>query len=78
MTKVIVTDKRKRTLTTTTSVPKKRVTDNDGQKRTLYTLDFGSESFGGDFQYVFSRNVAKARRENKRITGSPDVVITKR
>src|SRR5579862_1732111 len=36
---------------------------------TLYTVDAGSETFGSDLQYVFERNVARARRENKKKFG---------
>jgi hypothetical protein len=43
----------------------------------LRTLNANSESFGSDFTYVFGRNVAKARRENKRVTGRTDVVPVK-
>ena len=58
-----------------TSVTKKRVRDTDGQVKMLWTLDLGSATFGQDLQYVFGRNVAKARRDNKRAIGAPDVVI---
>jgi hypothetical protein len=58
-----------------TSVTEKRVRNTDGQVKTLRTLDAGSTTFGSDLQYVFSRNVAKARRDNKRATGAPDGVV---
>ena len=60
------------------SVAKKRVRDAAGQVKMLRTLDAGSRTFGTDLQYVFSKNVAKARRDNKRATGAPDVVVAKR
>jgi hypothetical protein len=60
------------------SVASKRVRDSHGHVRVLHELDFGSDTFGRDFQYVFSRNVKKARRENKRIVGSADVDVAKR
>jgi hypothetical protein len=41
-------------------------------------LDAGSPTFGTDLQYVFRKNVAKARRGNKRITGAADVAVSKR
>jgi hypothetical protein len=62
----------------TTSVTEKRVRDTEGQVKMLRTLDAGSRTFGGDLQYVFGKNVAKARRENKRAIGTADVVIVKR
>lgn len=42
---------------------------------TLLALDAHSSSFGQDLRYVFGRNVAKARRENKRLTGSADLAL---
>jgi len=56
-----------------TSVSKKRVRDAAGQVKTLRVLDIGSETFGDDLQFVFGKNVAKARRDNKRIIGTSDV-----
>jgi len=61
-----------------TSVAKKRVLDAAGQVKTLRTLDIGSSTFGRDLEYVFGKNVAKARRENKRMTGASDGVVAKR
>ena len=61
-----------------TSVGKKRVRDTAGQSKVLRTLDVGSTTFGSDLRYVFDRNVAKARRDNKRLTGIADVVVAKR
>jgi len=60
------------------SVTKKRVRDTNGQLKTLRTLDAGSRTFGDDLGYVFGKNVAKARRENKRIVGAPDGAVEKR
>ena len=53
------------------------------QKRTLVkrgsktTLDINAGSFGDDLNAVFEKNVAKARRENKRLVGTPDRVPAK-
>ena len=55
-----------------------RVPGSGGQTKILRKLDVGSSTFGIDLQYVFGRNVAKARRDNKRITGSTDAVVAKR
>jgi hypothetical protein len=60
------------------SVTDKRVRDNTGQVKVLRTLDASSSSFGEDLRYVFSKNVAKARRENKRVTGVADAKIPRR
>jgi len=60
------------------AVTEKRVRDTVGQIKTLRTLDAGSHTFGDDLQYVFGKNVAKARRENKRTAGVNDAAIAKR
>lgn len=59
------------------SVGQKRVRDSDGEVRTFRTLDAASKTFSTDLTYVFGRNVAKARRENKRVTGRTDSVPAK-
>ena len=59
------------------TVGQKRVRGSDGELLTLRTLNAGSKTFGRDFTYVFGKNVAKARRENKRVTGSTDVAPIK-
>jgi hypothetical protein len=56
----------------------KRVPGSGGQTKILRKLDVGSSTFGTDLQYVFRKNVAKARRDSKRTTGSTDAVVTKR
>lgn len=50
----------------------RKITSQDGDKVTVYSIDANSPSFGEEFLYVFSRSVAKARRENKRLFGSPN------
>lgn len=45
-----------------------RVVRKDGPK-VIRTLDARSDAFGDDLTYVFRKNVEKARRENKRLTG---------
>ena len=44
----------------------------------MLTLDANSSSFEDDLHYVFSKNVARARRENKRILGASDIAPPKR
>ena len=46
--------------------------DAAGQFRTVRTLDGQSKTFASDLTYVFARNVARARRENKQVTGTLD------
>ena len=60
------------------AVGKKRVAAGEGRSKTVLTLDANSASFNEDLLYVFSRNVAKARRENRRVVGAPDIAPRKR
>jgi hypothetical protein len=56
----------------------KRVRDAaTGRILTMRTIDARSDSFSNDLTYVFTRNVAKARRENKQVTGAADRVPAK-
>jgi hypothetical protein len=48
------------------------------KKAVVRTLEGSSPTFGADFQHVFARNVAMARRDNKRATGMPDAIISRR
>jgi len=52
---------------------KERITDENGRVRIVYKLDAGSDRFDIEFTKAFSLSVARARKENKRVTGSPDV-----
>ena len=45
--------------------------------KTLFTVDVGSKTFGTDLQYVFEKNVARARRENKKKFGLADPLVAK-
>lgn len=80
MAKVIIkksTRARKKAASAPETIGQKRVRGSNGELRTLRTLNAGSKTFGRDFTYVFGKNVAKARRENKRVTGSADVTPNK-
>jgi hypothetical protein len=59
-------------------VAEKRVRDPSGRVRTVRTIDVGSATFGEDLRYVFGKNVAKARRDNKRVADVTDATTTKR
>lgn len=59
------------------AVVEKRVRGADGRAVTLRTIEGGSATFGDDLTYVFAKNVAKARRENKQVTGATDRVPAK-
>jgi hypothetical protein len=50
----------------------------DGRKKEVMLLDLNSATFDDDLTYVFERNVAKARRENKKLLGSADGITTKK
>lgn len=55
------------------AVTQKRVRDSSsGKLMTIRTIDGQSKTIGQDLSYVFSKNVAKARRENKAVTGVAD------
>ena len=80
MAKIVVTSLKSKTKghRSAVSVTKKRVKDTGGHVKTLRTLDAGSRTFGDDLSYVFGKNVAKARRDNKRAIGTNDVAVAKR
>jgi len=60
------------------SVSEKRVRDAvTGEVIVLRTLEGRSKTFGRDLSYVFGKNIAKARRENKQVTGVADRVPAK-
>lgn len=81
MSKVVIVKaggKNSKAVTSSASVGEKRVRDVvSGKFVTVRTLDGHSKTFGKDLTYVFTRNVAKARRENKQVTGTPDRVPAK-
>ena len=60
------------------AVETRRVAGHNGRKTVVRTLDANNDNFDDGLRYVFAQNVAKARRENKRVTGKADVVPRKR
>ncbi|MBV9971477.1 MAG: hypothetical protein JO228_15960 [Xanthobacteraceae bacterium] len=79
MPKVVVADIGNKTVPgKTTSVKKKRVHGSDGRVREVMLLDLNSNTFDDDLTYVFEKNVAKARRENKKLLGSADGIERKK
>ncbi|HKT15456.1 MAG TPA: hypothetical protein VJR87_08615 [Allosphingosinicella sp.] len=73
MTKVVIkTLSSARRARRPSSVAEKRIRKADGKIATIRTIDVNSRTFGGDLTYVFQRNVAKARRENKKVIGASD------
>ena len=61
-----------------TSVRKRRMRGSDGTVRQVMILDLTSATFDDDLTYVFEKNVAKARRENKKLLGSADGIEPKK
>ncbi len=54
------------------SVREKRMRNSEGKFVRVLSLDANSATFIDDLTTVFEKNVAKARRENKQLFGSPD------
>ncbi len=77
MTKVIYRKLKNGRSAASRTVGRKRIPATEGRSRTVHTLDANSKTFDEDLRYVFGRSVAKARRENKRLLGSPDIAPTK-
>jgi hypothetical protein len=75
MTKVVVGSLHAKAKERPRSVTEKRIKSRSGKVITLRTIDADSRTFGSDLEYVFKRNVAKARRENKKVTGSSDSAV---
>lgn len=55
-----------------------RVSDGNGGRATVRTVDVAADDFGRAFTWVFGANVRKARAENKRVAGVADRVPPKR
>jgi hypothetical protein len=53
------------------------VDEQRGRPSAVIVIDASSPKFGDDLRSAFEKNVAKARRENKRRFGSPDPQIFK-
>jgi hypothetical protein len=54
------------------AVREKLLRDSSGRNVRVLSLDANSATFSDDLTAVFKRNVAKARRENKRLFGSAE------
>ncbi|MBB4859525.1 hypothetical protein HNO88_002854 [Novosphingobium chloroacetimidivorans] len=78
MTKVVVRKFGRLNTGQSGTVTQKRVWDaGSGQFTTVRTIDAQSKTLSEDLNYVFSKNVAKARRENKAVAGVLDRAPTK-
>jgi hypothetical protein len=52
------------------SVREKRLRNTDGKLVRVLSIDANSKTFDSDLELLFKRNVARARRENKKLLGS--------
>lgn len=52
------------------AVKTKKIKTPDGEVVTVHTVNADSRTFSTDLTYVFAKNVAKAKRANKRILKS--------
>jgi hypothetical protein len=50
----------------------RRVRNPEGRFIEKFVIDSNSPTLDADLTFVFQRNVARERRENKRLFGSPD------
>jgi hypothetical protein len=62
---------------TRSSVVSKSIHKPNGERTKILSVDANSPTFGSDLGIIFERNVAKARRANKKKFGSPDRVAHK-
>jgi hypothetical protein len=53
------------------AVREKHLRDSGGRSVRVLALDANSATFSDDLTAVFERNVARARRENKKLLGHP-------
>ena len=54
------------------NVDVRRVRDPEGRSVEKFVIHSNSPTLDADLTFVFQRNAARARRENKRLFGSPD------
>ncbi len=71
MTKLVYEKLKTSKVRPSASVRRKRVKAADGKTVEILSLDAESPTFTDDLTYLFRRNVARARRENMRLFGSP-------
>jgi hypothetical protein len=59
------------------TVIEKRVYGPDKRLQTVLTIDAGSTTFESDLAYAFTKNVERARRENKKKTGRSEALLSR-
>ncbi len=70
----IVKDLAKTTARQPAQVGEKQVYTSDGRRLKVSTIDANSPTLSADLTELFTRNVARARRENKKLFGSSNGV----
>jgi hypothetical protein len=70
--KAVIIPKRDKRKATGKKTFKKAFRDSSGKFSEVTVLDANTATFGTDLLNVFRENVAKARKENMRLFGSPD------
>ena len=75
--KVVYADLKTAKRKPSSSVTRKRVRMADGTTVDMLSIDGESPNFADDLTYAFKRNVARIRRENKRLFGSPSGIPAK-
>ena len=78
MAKVIVKNLRGGKPGVRSAATQKSFVDEGGRRRHIWTVDASSGTFGEDLLVVFTKNVRKARRDNKTIVGAADLAPKKR
>ena len=72
-----VTPAQRSRVTKQGSVTTRKVIDAAGKAVTVHIVDPDSSTLADDLSYVFKQNVARARKEQKRLFGSADRVAKK-
>jgi len=78
MAKVVVKNLRGGKPSVRSGATQKSFVDESGRRQHVWTVDASSGSFGEDLLEVFTKNVRKARRDNKTIVGAADLDPRKR
>jgi len=67
--------KKKRKVKMRGSVREKRVRNSEGKLVRILSIDANSPTFIDDLTLLFQKNVARARRENRRLLRSADGIL---
>jgi hypothetical protein len=72
------TSSAKRSSAVKSSVVEKTLHRADGKRVRILSIDANSPTFGSDLGIVFRRNVAKAKRENRKIINEAGSRVSKK